>query len=132
MYFHKIAAAVGMQSIVAVSSVKQMIMALRLPGVKMISINNRNMATWALDTTRVSRILGDAEGEWAVCSCVTLGPCRLTTVSLTPAGTSGTPTLDFASRASNSTLLTRVSREWRNFFFDLFAGAVRRAMSYFS
>lgn len=63
MYFYKIAAALGMQSVVVVSSVKQMLMALNIPGVKMVSINNRNMATWVLDNTRVSRILGDAEGE---------------------------------------------------------------------
>ena len=63
MYFHKIASALGMQCIVAVSSVKQMIAALRLPGIRAVSINNRNLATWALDTSRVDRILGDPEGE---------------------------------------------------------------------
>lgn len=63
MYFHKIAAALGMQSIVSVSSVKQMLMALRIPGIRAVSINNRNMATWAIDMTRVSRILGHPEGE---------------------------------------------------------------------
>lgn len=63
MYFYKIAAALGMQSVVSVSSVKQMLMALSIPDVKMVSINNRNMATWVLDNTRVSRILGDSEGE---------------------------------------------------------------------
>lgn len=63
MYFHKIAAALGMQSIVAVSSVKQMLMALRLPGIQAVSINNRNMATWNLDMSRVDRILGDPDGK---------------------------------------------------------------------
>lgn len=63
MYFHKIASALGMQCVVAVSSVKQMLMALRLPGIRAVSINNRNMATWAIDASRVDRILGDAEGE---------------------------------------------------------------------
>ncbi|CAM9106885.1 unnamed protein product [Discosporangium mesarthrocarpum] len=61
MYFHKIAAAVGMQSIIAVSSVKQMLMALNLPEVKAVSINNRNMATWSLDTGRMNRILANKE-----------------------------------------------------------------------
>ena len=63
MYFHKIAAALGMQCIVAVSSVNQMLAALRLPGIRAVSVNNRNMATWALDSSRVDRILGDPEGE---------------------------------------------------------------------
>ncbi|CAM9321707.1 unnamed protein product, partial [Ascophyllum nodosum] len=61
MYFHKISAALGMQSIVAVSSVKQMLAALRLPGIRAVSINNRNMATWALDLSRVDRILTHPE-----------------------------------------------------------------------
>ncbi|CAM9439283.1 unnamed protein product [Choristocarpus tenellus] len=61
MYFHKIAAALGMQCIVAVSSVKQMLMALSLPNIQAISINNRNMATWTLDTGRMDRILADEE-----------------------------------------------------------------------
>lgn len=63
MYFHKISTALGMQCIVAVSSVKQMLMALRLPGIRAVSINNRDMATWALHPSRVQNILGDAEGE---------------------------------------------------------------------
>eukprot|EP00752_Nemacystus_decipiens_P001480 g1455.t1 len=61
MYFHKISNALGMQCIVAVSSVKQMLMALRLPGIQAVSINNRDMATWALHPSRVEKILGDAE-----------------------------------------------------------------------
>lgn len=78
MYFHKIAGALGMQSIVAVSSVKQMLMALRLPGIRAVSINNRNMATWALDTSRVDRILSDPEGETTgVCGGVVFVGCRL-------------------------------------------------------
>lgn len=64
MYFHKIAAALGMQSIVAVSSVKQMLTALRMPGIRAVSINNRNLATWALDMSRFNRILGDPEGDF--------------------------------------------------------------------
>lgn len=52
-----------MQCIVAVSSVKQMLMALRLPGIRAVSINNRDMATWVLDPSRIDRILGDPEGE---------------------------------------------------------------------
>ncbi len=63
MYFHKISNALGMQCIVAVSSVKQMLMALRLPGIRAVSINNRDMATWALHPSRVDNILGDPEGE---------------------------------------------------------------------
>lgn len=63
MYFHKISSALGMQCIVAVSSVKQMLMALRLPGIRAVSINNRDMATWALHPSRVDNILGDPEGE---------------------------------------------------------------------
>lgn len=63
MYFHKISNALGMQCIVSVSSVKQMLMALNLPGIRAVSISNRDMATWALDTSRVERILGDPEGE---------------------------------------------------------------------
>ncbi|CAN0399608.1 unnamed protein product [Ectocarpus sp. 12 AP-2014] len=61
MYFHKISNALGMQCIVSVSSVKQMLMALNLPGIRAVSISNRDMATWALDTSRVERILGDPE-----------------------------------------------------------------------
>ncbi|CAM9123692.1 unnamed protein product [Ectocarpus sp. 4 AP-2014] len=61
MYFHKISNALGMQCIVSVSSVKQMLMALNLPGIRAVSISNRDMATWALDTSRVERILGDTE-----------------------------------------------------------------------
>lgn len=64
MYFHKISSALGMQCIVAVSSVKQMLMALRLPGIRAVSINNRDMATWVLDPSRIDRILGDSEGEF--------------------------------------------------------------------
>lgn len=67
MYFHKISNALGMQCIVAVSSVKQMLMALSLPGIRAVSISNRDMATWALDTSRVERILGDPEGEIFCC-----------------------------------------------------------------
>lgn len=63
MYFHKISNALGMQCMVAVSSVKQMLMALRLPGIRAVSINNRDMATWALHPSRVEKILGDPEGE---------------------------------------------------------------------
>eukprot|EP00904_Undaria_pinnatifida_P010466 jgi/Undpi1/654/HiC_scaffold_10.g04118.m1 len=66
MYFHKIAAALGMQCIVAVSSVNQMLAALRLPGIRAVSVNNRNMATWALDSSRVDRILGDPEVQAAL------------------------------------------------------------------
>lgn len=78
MYFHKIAAALGMQSIVAVSSIKQMLMALGIPGIRAVSINNRNMATWVLDKTRVSRILGDPRGEWLsrLCCCTVVLCCR--------------------------------------------------------
>lgn len=67
MYFHKISNALGMQCIVAVSSVKQMLMALRLPGIRAVSINNRDMATWALHPSRVENILGDPEGEETYC-----------------------------------------------------------------
>ncbi|CAM9484218.1 unnamed protein product [Hapterophycus canaliculatus] len=63
MYFHKISSALGMQCIVAVSSVNQMLMALRLPGIRAVSINNRDMATWVLDPSRIDRILGNPEGE---------------------------------------------------------------------
>lgn len=63
MYFHKISNALGMQCIVGVSSVKQMLMALRLPGIRAVSINNRDLATWVLHPSRVERILGDPEGE---------------------------------------------------------------------
>lgn len=57
-----------MQCIVAVSSVKQMLMALRLPGIRAVSINNRDMATWALHPSRVDNILGNPEGkqQWRV------------------------------------------------------------------
>lgn len=70
MYFHKISNALGMQCIVAVSSVKQMLMALRLPGIRAVSINNRDMATWALHPSRVEKILGDSEGEATCCLVV--------------------------------------------------------------
>lgn len=63
MYFHKISAALGMQSVVAVSSARQMLAALQIPGIQAISINNRNLATWSLDTSRVDRILADPEGR---------------------------------------------------------------------
>lgn len=62
MYFHKISAALGMQSVVAVSSVRHMLAALRIPGIRAISINTRNLATWSLDASRVDRILANPEG----------------------------------------------------------------------
>ena len=62
VYFHKIAQAVGLQVVVAVSSKEQMLTALtKVPGIKIVSINNRNLANWALDKSRAKNILEDAE-----------------------------------------------------------------------
>lgn len=59
-YFYKVARAVGLQVIVVVSSAKQLEAALQLKDVQMISITNRNLATWVLDPSRAERLLSSS------------------------------------------------------------------------
>ncbi|KAG5192765.1 hypothetical protein JKP88DRAFT_347307 [Tribonema minus] len=61
--FHKVATKIGMQAVVTVSSEKHLLAALAIDGVRLVSITQRDLATWELDPERAARLLGSDQPD---------------------------------------------------------------------